>query len=687
MNLASTQAPVAARPRASSASTASSAPRPTSGIPTSSTTTTRSSSRRRPRRATTSATDITDKALEFIRDAKAVAPDKPFFLYYCPGACHAPHHAPKEWVGPVQGQVRHGLRGLPRAGVRSGRRSSGSSPSTPSSRRSTPTPTETSADGKAWPELDTVRPWDSLSDDEKRLFAGWPRCTPASSATPTTRSAGCSTTWRRAASSTTRMIVAGLRQRRLGRGRAERFGQREQDLQRPARHDRGEPAVPRRARQPADLQPLPDRLGVGVQHAVQAVEALRELRGRHRRPDDRLLADADHRARASARSTPTPSTSSRRSTSASASSRPRRVKGYTQHPLEGVSFAATLRRSRRRDRQADAVLLDGRHPGDLARGLEGGGAVAGGAGRRGPTSPSQRWELFDTDNDPSECHDLADEHPEQAPGAHRPVVDRGGPVQRAAAREPRTSSRSSATERPQLVEAPRAATSTTRAAPRCPSRSRRTSATARTRSPSRSTSTRPRRAGVLFSQGARFGGHALYLKDGKLKYVYNWVGEFEQIVESTEPIPAGPRRRSPRRSSGRATRCPPRAPSPSTSATSKVGEAPDQDPARQVLASPARASTSAGTAASRSPTTTPGESPWPFVGGTIQRAVVDVSGEPFVDLAQEGGHGLRPRLNIGGGAHGDTGRVWLDMSDSASVIRGTAFAGGQSLQAWKNRRS
>ena len=42
--------------------------------------------------------DITDKALEFIKDAKAIAPDKPFFLYYAPGACHAPHHAPKEWI-------------------------------------------------------------------------------------------------------------------------------------------------------------------------------------------------------------------------------------------------------------------------------------------------------------------------------------------------------------------------------------------------------------------------------------------------------------------------------------------------------------------------------------------------------------------------------------------------------------
>ncbi len=62
--------------------------------------------------------DMTDKAIEFVQDAKAIAPDKPFFLYYCPGAAHAPHHAPKEWIDRVQGPVRHGVRGVPRAGAR-----------------------------------------------------------------------------------------------------------------------------------------------------------------------------------------------------------------------------------------------------------------------------------------------------------------------------------------------------------------------------------------------------------------------------------------------------------------------------------------------------------------------------------------------------------------------------------------
>ena len=46
-------------------------------------------------------------------------------------------------------------------------------------------------------------------------------------------------------------------------------------------------------------------------------------------------------------------------------------------------------------------------------------------------------------------------------------------------------------------------------------------------------------SGVLFSHGARFGGHSLYVKDGKLKYVYNFVGSKEQMVESTKAIPTG----------------------------------------------------------------------------------------------------------------------------------------------------
>ncbi len=56
--------------------------------------------------------DLTDKALEFIADAKAVVPEKPFFLYYAPGACHAPHHAPKEWIEKFKGRFDMGYEAI-----------------------------------------------------------------------------------------------------------------------------------------------------------------------------------------------------------------------------------------------------------------------------------------------------------------------------------------------------------------------------------------------------------------------------------------------------------------------------------------------------------------------------------------------------------------------------------------------
>ena len=49
----------------------------------------------------------------------------------------------------------------------------------------------------------------------------------------------------------------------------------------------------------------------------------------------------------------------------------------------------------------------------------------------------------------------------------------------------------------------------------------------------------PEAAGLLFAHGGRFGGHALYLKDGKLHYVYNRLGEVEQKVTSSEDFPVG----------------------------------------------------------------------------------------------------------------------------------------------------
>ena len=56
--------------------------------------------------------DLTDKAMEFIKDAQVIAPDKPFFLYYAPGAAHAPHHAPKEWIAKFKGRFDMGYEAM-----------------------------------------------------------------------------------------------------------------------------------------------------------------------------------------------------------------------------------------------------------------------------------------------------------------------------------------------------------------------------------------------------------------------------------------------------------------------------------------------------------------------------------------------------------------------------------------------
>src|SRR6266496_2534737 len=47
--------------------------------------------------------DIADRAIEFVADLEAADPDQPFFLYFCTGACHSPHHAPPEWIERYRG--------------------------------------------------------------------------------------------------------------------------------------------------------------------------------------------------------------------------------------------------------------------------------------------------------------------------------------------------------------------------------------------------------------------------------------------------------------------------------------------------------------------------------------------------------------------------------------------------------
>ena len=52
--------------------------------------------------------DMTDHAIDWVRQQKALMPDKPFFVYYAPGATHAPHHVPLEWSDKYKGKFDDG---------------------------------------------------------------------------------------------------------------------------------------------------------------------------------------------------------------------------------------------------------------------------------------------------------------------------------------------------------------------------------------------------------------------------------------------------------------------------------------------------------------------------------------------------------------------------------------------------
>jgi arylsulfatase A-like enzyme len=113
--------------------------------------------------------DIADKTIEFIRDAKVIAPDKPWFSYVCPGAGHAPHHVFKEWADKYAGTFDMGYEKY-REIVIENQKKMGIVPADTELSPINPYLDVKGPNGEPWPPQDTVRPWDSLNDEEKKLF-------------------------------------------------------------------------------------------------------------------------------------------------------------------------------------------------------------------------------------------------------------------------------------------------------------------------------------------------------------------------------------------------------------------------------------------------------------------------------------------------------------------------------------
>jgi arylsulfatase A-like enzyme len=99
-------------------------------------------------------TDMADEAIKYMNDLNTAAPDKPFFLYYVPGGSHAPHQPTQEWIDRFKGKFDMGWNAM-RDQIIANQKRLGV---IPANTQLTP-----------WP--DELPKWDTLSPEEKKLFA------------------------------------------------------------------------------------------------------------------------------------------------------------------------------------------------------------------------------------------------------------------------------------------------------------------------------------------------------------------------------------------------------------------------------------------------------------------------------------------------------------------------------------
>jgi arylsulfatase A-like enzyme len=573
-------------------------------------------------------TDLTDRAIEFIKDAKMIAPDKPFFMYFCPGATHAPHHAPKEWIDKYKGTFDMGYEEY-RETVFERQKQMGVFPADAELTPLNPYAEETSVDGTPWNPVDVVRPWDSLSDDEKRLFCRMAEVY-AGFLSHTDHEIGRLLDFLEASGQRDNTIVVlvsdngasgeggpngSVNENKFFNGIPDTIEENLQYLDELGSHTtynhypvgwawafntpfkmwkrynfEGGVADPMIVSWPKGIG-AKGELRHQFLHATDIVPTMYDLLGVEM---------------------------------------PEVVRGFTQIPLEGVSFRSTF--------EGDDVPTP-KESGFFS--MLGSRAVWHKGWKAVSVHPTisgwghfdrDRWELYDTESDPTEAHDLAAAEPVKLQeminhwfhlaGMYNglPVLDRTALEVLSDPTRPQV-----APPRDRYVYYPDTAEVPESAAVNVRNRNYTIAVNVEVASPDA--------GGVLFSHGARFGGHALYVKDRKLKYVYNFVGSKEQTIESTKEIPIGRVVLSAAfEKAGDAI--------PTTGTLSlfiddeKVGEG-------QIMTQPGNFSlVGEGLNVGKDPAEPitddyPGTSPFAFTGGTIKEAIVDVSGEPFIDLEKE----------------------------------------------------
>ena len=583
--------------------------------------------------------DLTDKALEFIKDAKVLAPDKPFFLYYAPGAAHAPHHAPKEWIAKFKGRFDMGYEAL-REQTLARQKEMGIVPAGTELPELNPLGTSeshTGPDGQPFPPLDVTRPWESLSEDEKRLF-------------------------RRMAEVYAAFLAHA--DHHIGRllDYLEESGQRENTMIILVSDNgaSGEGGPDGSVNENKMFNGIPD----DMQANLAMLEELGGTKTYNHYPNGWAMAfntpfkmwkryefnggtaDPCIISWPSAKAGPGTATGKGELRhqyhhaidivptvlDTLGVTPPDTIKGHVQSRFDGVSMRYTIDlASGPSDRKTQFYSMLG------SRGIwhDGWKAVTTHPTISGWSHFNEdTWELYHTDTDRSELHDLAAEHPDKlremvnlwyaeagANGAF-PLDDRSAIEIILTPRPLLTPARDRYAYFPGTAEVPEQQAVNVR--------NRSFTIGAVVDLPAAGAQ------GVLFAQGARFGGHALYVKDNRLHYVNNFVGLAEQKIDGTEDVPVGENQIL----SASFDKDGEDPPGVSTGILSlyhgdrKVGEG-------RIKTQPGMFSLAGeGLCVGRDsgePVTDdyPGVHPHEFTGGTIHRVAVDVSGDPYVDLERE----------------------------------------------------
>ena len=255
--------------------------------------------------------DLADDAISWLHKHKAMAPDRPFFMYWASGAIHGPHHAPKEYIDKYRGKFDDGWDAYRERVFERAKEKGWIPPET-----------------QLTPRHEQMASWESIPESERPFQS---RLMEVCAGLRRTRRCPGGAHRRRDRSARLRRQHADLlplgRQRHLGAGPG-RHHQRAGGPQRHRHHHRtaargargtGRPGCPRRTQERPDL---PLRMGLGRQHPLQGHHDPGRVLRRHPQPDGHPVAGEDHSPiPPRVRSSITATTSSRRSTRSSASPR------------------------------------------------------------------------------------------------------------------------------------------------------------------------------------------------------------------------------------------------------------------------------------------------------------------------------------------------------------------------------